>query len=116
MNDFMLKMNESSVAILEMHNYLITRNIKCNNFEMTNQVQLQNNLYLSIAKPIDAGGYFETMLIKNTNPFYNEEWGYNDVMRFETYEEVYDEIIRIMECVNNIEEEEDIIVLQPKYD
>lgn len=112
----MLKINESSVAILKMHNYLITRNIECNNFEMTNQVKLaNNNVYLSIAKPIDAGGYFETMLIKDTNPFYNEEWGYGDVMRFETHEEVYDEIIRIMQCVNNIEEE-DIIVLQPKYD
>lgn len=106
--NFMLKTNESSVAILEIYNYLTTKlnpNIECNNFQMTIQVKLGKifEIYLSIAKPIDAGEYFETMLIKDTNPFYNEEWGYSDVLRFETHEEVYDEIIRIMECVTNKE-------------
>jgi len=65
-------------------------------------ILLQTEQKLSIAVPSDANQYcsgkpdiFEIALMSGDELIYNSELGYDDVCRFTTHEEVFDELVRI---------------------
>lgn len=65
-------------------------------------ILLQTEQKLSIAVPSDANQYcsgkpdiFEIALMSGNELIYNPELGYDDVCRFTTHEEVFDELVRI---------------------
>ena len=105
------------MKIYELYNHLKNvKKVKCVlHEEVIIRIQLSNDKSLSISNPLGIEEY-ETAIIKDNQPFYDSKLGYDfyDFKRFNTYEEIYDEIQRILECMKSDEEEdegEDIIVL-----
>ena len=105
--DFILKMKESKMKLIHLAEYLTNKGI---DFDLDNtiQIRLKHDFKLSICSPIDAPDYFETMLLKNDSCFYDEDSGYEDICRFETYEEVYEEILRVENYFSSKEEKEKV--------
>ena len=54
-------------------------------------------IYISLAKPMDAGGMFEIALLDKIGGsiIYNDDLDYSDICRFDTLEDVQAEISRL---------------------
>lgn len=112
MNNFILKMKESKIKIHFLSEYLTDKEIE---HDLNNNIQitLSDELKLSICVPLDALEYFETMLKKNGDSFYDNECNYEDICRFITHEEVYEEILRVQDYIDE-QNVEDVILLKAK--
>jgi hypothetical protein len=62
-----------------------------------NHVELGNGYVLSVIVPFDAPYSAETLLFNDDEPVYIEECGYRNVERFDDFEELCQEIIRMKE-------------------
>jgi len=104
--NFILKMKEAKMKLINLAEYLTNKGI---NYDLNNtiQIRLKDDFRLSICSPLDALDYFETMLLKNDSCFYDEDSGYEDICRFETYDKVYEEILRVQDYFTSKEEKKE---------
>ena len=123
MMNFMTHFQKSLTSLKELSQFLKQNDIHCNLYELACEVSIGKDYILNISFPIDAGGRFETILKQNDSIIYINELGYDDVQRFQTHEDVLEEIHYLKDCINNYNDDKydddddeggDIIILQPK--
>lgn len=66
------------------------------------RVGIKNSSYeISVSFPPDMHcGNYETALFQHGSLVYREDWEYDDIKRFETFEELYAEILDICEKIH----------------
>lgn len=119
-----VKAEKNSRGVRELYTYLMdmvnSKKIKENSLTVSQHVNgacsfrvyfnnaSTNSQYdgISLAKPIDMcwDGY-ETALLSQDNLTYVNDVGYDDVCRFETKQEVVDEVLRLYEYLNKAVDE-----------